>query len=91
MVNFIVWLIAGGIIGGLANWVMRTDAQHGTLFNVIVGAVGAFLAGLMLTPLLGISVIQDTFSMPALRLSLLGALLLLAIVSRSRREALRVP
>ena len=88
MVNFIVWLIVGGIIGWLASLVIRTDAPHGTLFNVVVGA---FVAGLVLTPLFGISTInQNNFSLPAMRVSLLGAILLLAVVSRSRRGALRV-
>ena len=91
MVNFIVWLIVGGIIGWLASLVIRTDVPHGTLFNVVVGVVGAFVAGLVLTPLFGISTInQNNFSLPAMRVSLLGAILLLAVVSRSRRGALRV-
>jgi uncharacterized membrane protein YeaQ/YmgE (transglycosylase-associated protein family) len=91
MVNFIVWLIVGGIIGWLASLVIRTDAPHGTLFNVVVGVVGAFVAGLVLTPLFGISTInQNNFSLPAMRVSLLGAILLLVVVSRSRWGALRV-
>lgn len=90
MINFIVWLIAGGIIGWLASLVMRTDAQQGTLLNIIVGIVGAFIAGLVLTPYLGISTInQSNFSLPALLVSLLGAIILLAVVSLFRRGGLR--
>ena len=90
MVNFIVWLIVGGIIGWLASIVMRTDAQQGTLLNIIVGIVGAFVAGLVLTPLFGISSINSgNFSLPALLISLLGAIILLAVVNLFRRGSVR--
>ena len=90
MVNFIVWLIVGGIIGWLASLVMRTDAQQGTLLNIIVGIVGAFVAGLVLTPLFGIGTINSgNFSLPAMLLSLLGAIILLAVVNLFRRGTVR--
>jgi uncharacterized membrane protein YeaQ/YmgE (transglycosylase-associated protein family) len=90
MINFIVWIIVGGIIGWLASIVMRTDAQQGTLLNIIVGIVGAFLAGLVLTPLLGIGTInQADFSLASLLVSLLGAIILLAIVNMFRRGSVR--
>jgi uncharacterized membrane protein YeaQ/YmgE (transglycosylase-associated protein family) len=90
MINFIIWLIVGGIIGWLASLVMRTDAEQGTLLNIVVGIVGAFLAGLVLTPLFGISTInQGSFSLPALLVSLLGAVILLAIVNLFRRGSVR--
>jgi uncharacterized membrane protein YeaQ/YmgE (transglycosylase-associated protein family) len=90
MINFIVWLIVGGIIGWLASLVMRTDAQQGTLLNIVVGIVGAFIAGLVLTPLFGIdSINSGNFSLPALLISLLGAVILLAIVNLFRRGSVR--
>jgi uncharacterized membrane protein YeaQ/YmgE (transglycosylase-associated protein family) len=90
MINFIVWIIVGGIIGWVASLIMRTDAQQGTLLNIIVGIVGAFLAGLILTPLFGIGNINSgNFSLPALLISLLGALILLAVVNLFRRGSVR--
>ena len=90
MVNFIVWIIVGGIIGWVASLIMKTDAQQGTLLNIIVGIVGAFLAGLLLTPLFGIPNINEgNFSLPALLISLLGAVILLAIVNLFRRGSVR--
>lgn len=90
MLNFIVWLIVGGIIGWLASLVMRTDAQQGTLLNIIVGIIGAFVAGLVLTPLFGIGTINSgNFSLPAMLISLLGAVILLAVVNLFRRGAVR--
>ncbi|HSH02920.1 MAG TPA: GlsB/YeaQ/YmgE family stress response membrane protein [Anaerolineae bacterium] len=79
--NFIIWLIVGGIVGWLASIVMRTDGQQGLILNIVVGIAGAFVAGLVLTPMLGISTInQSNFSLPGLLISLMGAIVLLAIV-----------
>jgi uncharacterized membrane protein YeaQ/YmgE (transglycosylase-associated protein family) len=90
MVNFIVWIIVGGIIWWLASLIMRTDAQQGTLLNILVGIVGAFIAGLVLTPMFGIATINEgNFSLPAMLLSLLGAVILLAIANLFRRGAVR--
>ena len=90
MVNFIIWIIVGGLIGWVASMVMRTDAQQGALLNIIVGIVGAFLAGLVLTPLFGVgSINQGDFSLPGLLISLLGAIILLAIVNLFRRGTVR--
>lgn len=80
MVNFVVWLLVGGIVGWVASYIMRV--QQGVLLNVFVGIVGAFLAGLLLTPLLGISTInQKNFSLPGLLVSLGGAVILLAVLN----------
>jgi len=85
MVNFIVWLIVGGFIGWVASSLMGT--REGLLLNIVVGIVGAFVAGIVLTPLLGVSTInQNNFSLPALLVSLAGAVILLAVVSLFRRR-----
>ena len=90
MINFIVWLIVGGLIGWVASMIMRTNAQQGILLNVVVGIIGAFLAGLLLTPFLGIGTInQSDFSIPAMVVSLGGAIILLAIVNLFRRGRVR--
>lgn len=90
MINFIVWLIVGAIIGWLASMVMHTDAQQGTLLDIVVGIVGAFVAGLLLTPLLGVGTInQGDFSLPSMLVSLVGAIVLLAVVNLFRRGTVR--
>jgi uncharacterized membrane protein YeaQ/YmgE (transglycosylase-associated protein family) len=90
MQNFLAWIIVGGLIGWMASVIMRTNAQQGLLLNIVVGIVGAFIAGLVLTPLLGIGTInQSNFSLPALLVSLVGAIILLAAVSVFRRGGLR--
>ena len=90
MINFIVWLILGGIIGWIASKIMRTDAQQGIFLNIIVGIIGAMLGGFLISPLLGIATInQNDFSIAALLVSLLGAIILLAIVNLVRRGRVR--
>jgi uncharacterized membrane protein YeaQ/YmgE (transglycosylase-associated protein family) len=88
-VNFIIWLLVGALVGWIASIIMRTNAQQGALLNIIVGIVGAFLAGLLLTPLLGVGTInQGNFSLAGLIVSLLGAIVLLGIVNLFRRGRL---
>jgi uncharacterized membrane protein YeaQ/YmgE (transglycosylase-associated protein family) len=86
--NIILWLVVGGLIGWAASAIMRT--REGIALNVVVGIVGAALAGWLLTPLVGVSTInQSNFSAASLLVSLLGAVLLLVIVNSLRPSALR--
>ncbi len=90
MINFIIWMIVGAVLGWIASMIMRTDAQQGALLNIVVGIIGAFLAGLVLTPLFGVGTInQNNFSVASLLVSLLGAVILLAIVNMFRRGSVR--
>ena len=85
--NLIVWLVVGGLIGWIASLIMGTDAQQGIFLNIIVGIIGAFLAGLLLTPVFGIHTInQNNFSLGAMLVSLLGAVILLALVNMFRHR-----
>jgi uncharacterized membrane protein YeaQ/YmgE (transglycosylase-associated protein family) len=84
--NLIIWLIVGGLIGWLASKIMNTDAEQGIGLNVVVGIIGALVAGWLITPLVGGSTInQGDFSLSGLVISLLGAIVLLAIVNLFRR------
>jgi uncharacterized membrane protein YeaQ/YmgE (transglycosylase-associated protein family) len=88
--NLIVWLVVGGLIGWVASMVMKTDGQQGIVLNVVVGIVGALLGGWLLSPLLGAGTInQNDFSIGGLAVSLLGAIILLAIVNLVRRGRTR--
>ena len=84
--NFIIWIVVGGILGWLASLVMKTDAQQGIFLNVVVGIIGALLGGWLLAPLFGTGTInQNDFSISSLLVSFLGAIVLLAIVNLLRR------
>jgi uncharacterized membrane protein YeaQ/YmgE (transglycosylase-associated protein family) len=88
--NIIIWLIVGGLIGWVASMIMKTDAQQGMILNVVVGIVGAVLGGWLLSPMLGAGTINTSdFSAAGLGVSLLGAVILLAIVNLVRRGSAR--
>ena len=66
--------------------IMRTDGQQGVVLNVVVGIIGAMLGGWLLAPMLGTGTINSNdFSLAGLGVSLLGAIVLLAIVNLVRR------
>ena len=88
--NFIIWIVIGGVIGWLASMVMKTDAQQGIFLNIVVGIVGTFLGGWLLAPLFGTGTINsDNFSLSSLLVSFLGAVILLGIVNLLRRGKIR--
>jgi uncharacterized membrane protein YeaQ/YmgE (transglycosylase-associated protein family) len=87
--NFLIWLIVGGICGWLASLVMRTDANQGILLNIVVGIVGAFIGGLVISPLVGVGTINEGLSIASFLVSLVGAIILLAIVNLFRRGRVR--
>lgn len=88
--GLIILIIVGGIIGWLASMVMRTDAQQGVFLNIVVGIVGAVLAGFLISPLLGSAPITSgDYDIGSLLISFLGAVVLLAIVNMFRRGRVR--
>jgi uncharacterized membrane protein YeaQ/YmgE (transglycosylase-associated protein family) len=88
--TFIFMLVVGGVLGWLASLVMRTDGQQGILMNVVVGVVGAVLAGYLLTPFLGgAPITAGAFDVKSLFVSFLGAVVLLGIVNLVRRGSVR--
>lgn len=87
MINFVIWLVAGGLIGWLASVIMHTDGQQGLFLNVVVGIVGAAVGGWIISPLVGVGTInQDVFNVGALLVSLIGAVILLALINLFRRD-----
>ncbi|MFC4294308.1 GlsB/YeaQ/YmgE family stress response membrane protein [Novosphingobium tardum] len=88
--GLIILIIVGGILGWLASIVMRTDGQQGILLNVVVGIIGALLAGFILNPMIGGgNIMAGDFSVSSLLVSFLGAVVLLAIVNLVRRGSVR--
>ena len=85
--GIIIWLIVGGVVGWLASLIMRTDAQQGVLMNIVVGIVGAVIAGLVLGG--GNINNSDPLDVTNILWSLLGAVILLAVVNLIRRGSVR--
>lgn len=84
--GIILWLIVGGVIGWLASLIMRTDAQQGVLLNIVVGIIGAFIGGLIFS---GGSINNSGLTVTSFLVSLVGAVILLAIVNLVRRGSVR--
>ena len=88
--GLIILLVVGGVVGWLASLIMRTDAQQGLFLNVVVGIVGAVLAGFIITPLVGgAPITSGALSIQSVLVSLAGAVVLLAIVNLIRRGSVR--
>jgi uncharacterized membrane protein YeaQ/YmgE (transglycosylase-associated protein family) len=88
--GLIVLLVVGGLIGWVASMIMRTDGQQGIILNIVVGIVGAMLAGFIVTPLIGgAPITSGAISIQSVLVSLLGAIVLLAIINLFRRGSVR--
>lgn len=83
--NIIIYLIAGAIVGYIASRIMHTNSQQGLLLDILVGVIGAFLAGYFISPLLGIGTINDAITIPTMLVTLVGSVVLLWIVKAIRR------
>ncbi|MDP1545417.1 MAG: GlsB/YeaQ/YmgE family stress response membrane protein [Anaerolineales bacterium] len=83
--NLIIYLIAGAIVGYIASRIMRTNSQQGLLLDILVGVIGAFIAGYFISPLLGVGTINDAITIPTMLVTLLGSIVLLWIYKQIRR------
>jgi uncharacterized membrane protein YeaQ/YmgE (transglycosylase-associated protein family) len=86
MNNLIIYLIAGAIVGYIASRIMRTNSQQGLLLDIVVGVVGAFLAGTFISPLLNVGTINETITLSTMLVTLLGSVVLLAIYKAVARR-----
>ncbi|HEY5158575.1 MAG TPA: GlsB/YeaQ/YmgE family stress response membrane protein [Anaerolineales bacterium] len=76
--NIIIYLIVAAVIGWIATEIMHDRSN--LLINIIVAVVGAFLAGYFLSPIFHVGTINDAITIPTMLVTLLGAVILLAIV-----------
>ncbi len=81
--NILIYLIVAAFIGWVATSLMHD--RGGLLINIVVAVVGAFLAGIFISPLVGIGTINDAITLPTMVVTLLGSIILIAIVRLLRR------
>ncbi len=84
MMSIIVWIIVGALAGWIASMIMKTDAQMGALANIVVGILGAFIGGWVVS-LFGMNVMEGELSIPSVLTAILGAVILLAVLKMFRR------
>jgi uncharacterized membrane protein YeaQ/YmgE (transglycosylase-associated protein family) len=89
--NLILALIIGGVIGWLASIIMRRDAQQGILLNIVVGIVGSILGSFLLGRFFGAdgNILNSPLDGGTMIASLIGAVVLLAIVNLVTRRSVR--
>lgn len=78
--SFIIWILVGALVCWIASLIMNTDAQQGTILNIVFGILGAFLGGYLISPLVGVSTInQNALSIPSILVSIIGAVIVILI------------
>lgn len=83
MINFIVWIIVGAIAGWLAGIVMKS--RQGLITNIILGIVGSFVGGFVLTLVPGTQAVESGFSIGHILTATVGAIIIIAVVRFIRR------
>ena len=87
LINIIIYLVVAAVIGWIATEVMHDRSN--LLINIIVAIVGAFLAGYFLSPIFHVGTINDAFTIPTALVTLLGSIILLAVLNLFRRGQAR--
>ena len=82
--NIIIYLVVAAVIGWVATEIMRDRSN--LLINIVVAVLGAFLAGYFISPLLHVGTINQAITIPTMLVTLLGSIILLAIVNLIRRR-----
>ncbi len=84
--NILIYLVVAAVIGWLASEIMKDRAS--LLINIVVGVVGAFVAGYLISPLVGVPPISvgGAFNISTMLVSLVGAVIVIAVVHLVRRR-----
>lgn len=75
--SIIVWIIFGALVGWIASIIAGTNASQGALGNIIVGIIGAFLGGFLMS-LIGKDGVNG-FNLYSTLVAIFGAVVLLMI------------
>jgi uncharacterized membrane protein YeaQ/YmgE (transglycosylase-associated protein family) len=81
--GILAWIILGGLAGWVASMIMKTNAEQGIFLNIVVGIIGAVIGGFIVSLLGGEGV--NGFNFYSFLVSLLGAIVLIAIVKSIRK------
>ncbi len=84
--NLLINLITGALVGYVASRIMQSNSQLGLLIDTVTGAVGAFLVGYFISPLLGFGSINTGITIPTMLVTLIGSAMMLYIVKVVHRE-----
>jgi uncharacterized membrane protein YeaQ/YmgE (transglycosylase-associated protein family) len=82
--NILIYLIVAAVIGYLATEFMHDRSN--LLINIVVAVLGAFLAGYFLSPIFKVGTINDAITFPTMLLTLVGSIILLAVLNLFRHR-----
>jgi len=85
--NLIIYLLVAAVIGYIATEIMHDRSN--LLINIVVAVVGAFLAGYLLSPIFHVGTINQAITFPTMLVTLLGSVILLAVVNLFRGRGMR--
>lgn len=85
--NLLIYLLVAAVIGWVATEVMHDRSN--LLINIVVAVIGAFLAGYILSPIFHVGTINQAITIPTMLVTLLGSVILLAVVNFFRRGRAR--
>jgi len=87
--SILLTLILGGLAGWIASIILNRNEGMGILLNIIVGIIGAFLANVLLAPIFGVQAELGELTLSGFLMSIVGAVVLLAIVNLFTRKSIR--
>ena len=76
--NFLSWIILGGIAGAIAKLIMPGKDPGGFIVTILLGIAGAFIGGFISTQL-GFGSVTGAFDLMSLIIATGGALILLLL------------
>jgi uncharacterized membrane protein YeaQ/YmgE (transglycosylase-associated protein family) len=83
-------VVLGGILGWLAAIILDAEDRRDLTLNLIAGVAGSTVTGLVVSPMVGGgTLLNDTYSVSALMLALVGALAAIAGANLFRHVQLR--
>jgi uncharacterized membrane protein YeaQ/YmgE (transglycosylase-associated protein family) len=82
-VSIIAWVVLGGLAGWIASMIMGTNERQGCFMNIIVGVVGAFIGGFVMSFFGGQGV--TGLNIPSILVAIIGAVILLWLVKALRK------
>ena len=86
--NIITWIILGALAGWIGSKIMNTDAQQGGFANVVIGIIGAFLGGWLIS-FAGIDVATGSLTWQSILTAILGSVVLIGILNLIRKGKVR--
>lgn len=75
--GIITWIVFGALAGWISSMFMNTDSSQGALGNIVMGIIGAIVAGFLM-PVLGMSGVTG-FNLYSIVVAVIGAVVVISL------------